>query len=294
MLILQVRGGLGNQMFQYAAIRALSIHNKNERIILYAECFKNDPQRDFSLNHLNLCMDVKIVNKSIIINVYRKIFNLIKKIIKQNVSCEKDVIKLYKLGFFEYLGNRNYLKIPDSAVPVKYFSSVFIDQMYFEKDKELIKNEFRVKTKPSNCNQEFLNCIGSSHPSVCIHVRRGDYLQYSNLLVCDEDYYEKAIIKMSELLENPSFFVFSDDIEYTRKLFKHKPGFRFVDLDNPDYEELRLMYSCENFILSNSTYSWWAQFLSENRNHVISPRYWDREQKENRLIEKDWILLETR
>ena len=89
------------------------------------------------------------------------------------------------------------------------------------------------------------------------------------------------------------FFVFSDDINWCKK----KLGFNgdnviFVSQDMPVYETLRLMYNCKHFILSNSTFSWWGQFLSTSKNKlVVSPSRWNNDGYQSQLIQKDWILI---
>ena len=89
------------------------------------------------------------------------------------------------------------------------------------------------------------------------------------------------------------FFVFSDDINWCKK----KLGFNgdnviFVSQDMPVYETLRLMYNCKHFILSNSTFSWWGQFLSTSKNKlVVSPSRWNNDGYQLQLIQKDWILI---
>ena len=94
-------------------------------------------------------------------------------------------------------------------------------------------------------------------------------------------------------IEGSYFFVFSDDINWCKK----KLGFNgdnviFVSQDMPVYETLRLMYNCKHFILSNSTFSWWGQFLSTSKNKlVVSPSRWNNDGYQSQLIQKDWILI---
>ena len=150
-----------------------------------------------------------------------------------------------------------------------------------------------MKTLPTKENEAWIQAIQQEKDSVCVHIRRGDYVNNAKYMVCDNKYYEKAVQECRERLDNPKFFVFSEDIEYAKTLNLGEQVF-YVDLNNPDYEELRLMYQCRNFIISNSTFSWWAQCLAEERNLVISPSKWKNDEvSPSPLIEEDWILMDV-
>ena len=92
---------------------------------------------------------------------------------------------------------------------------------------------------------------------------------------------------------NCNAIIFSDDIEWVKKNMKFSCPATYVELDVPDYETLRLMYMCKHFVMSNSSFSWWAQYLSENPEKiVIAPEYWLPENKENKSMYLDnWIIL---
>lgn len=94
-------------------------------------------------------------------------------------------------------------------------------------------------------------------------------------------------------LKNLTFFVFSDDIDWCKKeLGFNGSNVIFVSQDMPVYETLRLMYTCKHFILSNSTFSWWGQFLSRAKNKlVVSPSRWNNDGYQSKLIQKNWILI---
>ena len=94
------------------------------------------------------------------------------------------------------------------------------------------------------------------------------------------------------------FFVFStghDDIEWIKENYHFNANIQYVDLDNPDYEELRLMKACKHFIISNSTFSWWAAFLARNKTKIVwVPSVWRKDQPEaNNIIPKEWRKIEV-
>ena len=113
--------------------------------------------------------------------------------------------------------------------------------------------------------------------------------------VCSLDYYKISISKIASLLDNPHFYIFSDDIEWVRSnLFMEYP---FTYVSNgvyKDYEELVLMSSCKHNIIANSTFSWWAAWLNKNQNKiVVAPSKWfnDKTYSENNLVPKKWIRI---
>ena len=110
--------------------------------------------------------------------------------------------------------------------------------------------------------------------------------------MCDLPYFHKAIDIMKNRLNNPVFYLFSDDIDWAKSHLKNEE-INFVDEKTKDYEQLRLMYNCKHFIMSNSTFSWWAQYLSENPDKiVIAPAKWMPYDTEKRDIYQDnWILI---
>lgn len=110
--------------------------------------------------------------------------------------------------------------------------------------------------------------------AVCVHIRLGDYLSdrwKDKLYICTPDYYKEAIGKIRGGVTNPKFFVFSNrhkDFEMIRLEYELGDVI-YVDMGNSDVEDMELMRNCKHFIMSNSTYSWWGQYLSENPNKVV-------------------------
>ena len=97
---------------------------------------------------------------------------------------------------------------------------------------------------------------------------------------------------MTEKIKNPQYIVFSDDIEWCRTNMKFPTGTLYESGKDPIWEKIRLMYSCKNFIISNSTFSWWAQFLSRERNKiVIAPKQWNKFEYMDNIYNKKWILI---
>ena len=145
-------------------------------------------------------------------------------------------------------------------------------------------------------NKKLYEIINNTN-SVCVTIRRGDYLSTNNKNVyylCDEAYFQKAIQLIATKVNNPVFIFFSDDIEWVKNNIKVKFEAYYERGDDPIWEKIRLMYSCKHFIISNSSFSWWAQYLSRNEQKVVvSPNRWYRKGCVTTLIDEKFLTIEV-
>jgi len=139
---------------------------------------------------------------------------------------------------------------------------------FFEINEELDLDNYSLKNEIINKN------------SIGIHVRRGDYLLHKELFtILDKEYYEKAIEFVKSKVNNPVFYVFSDDRAGAKELLNNllvNDKVIFVNNNNgsKDYLDLELMRSCKHFIMANSTFSWWAAWLSSEDKLITYPTNW--------------------
>ena len=154
---------------------------------------------------------------------------------------------------------------------------------YFPDDLTKIKSIFNVKNLSSN-NLEYLNQIESSE-SVSIHIRRGDYVNnFMHGNIANKEYFENSIEYMTNRLDSPVFFVFSDDINWCKTSIDFKGNKVIYIIGNSDKieQDIILMSSCKHNIISNSSFSWWAQNLNSNTGKiVIAPEYWFNQKTES-------------
>ena len=163
---------------------------------------------------------------------------------------------------------------------------------YSEEIRKHLLKEFTPRYPLLDKNKAFYERICSTN-SVCITVRRGNFLQYPLLNVCDVRYFEDAVEEMRRLLKDPVFFVFSDEVDWVREHVKINGQVYYEDGNDPVWEKLRLMYSCKHFIISNSTFSWWAQFLGQyEQKVVIAPSRWHNDIYQPPLFEEGWHLID--
>lgn len=318
MICLIIKDGLGNQMFQYAYARCLQevyrqsgIEEKlfiNPYFIQHRK-FKNNDVRDMSIQHLKLNPNVHFLSlkeqkrtmldfkiKMLRYTSLRDLYNWRMKGIKP--SGRDNFLNRSRYGIYYTFHAYSSYGFPLSDVEDKYIFGFFQSEQSFSLIKDIIKEECLVKDAPSSSNLFLLEHIRSVN-SVCLHIRRGDYLnpKWKDLQICDFNYYNNAINEILYTEKDPVFFVFSNthhDLEWIKANyhFAHKNktvNLVYVDLNNPDYEELRLMYNCKHFILSNSTFSWWGAYLSKNtEKKVYVPNRWNLA-----CIDDDQIYLEN-
>lgn len=305
MTVVDIFCGLGNQMFQYAYARALQEKRKDKKLYINNNTFKRiEHGRQYSLGYFSLNPNVEILGsgKAVCLDYYSKI--------KRMILCHtrsKDILrgkerydKLAKKGLYTSVDVFEYYGIPKTNKKLVFCNGFWQNPRYFENISESIKSELMVKTSPSKENEEMLKAITSCN-AVCVHVRRGDYLDDMNraeLAICDEQYYLEGMKYVYENTENPHFFIFSntaEDLNWIKENyhFSEKYEITYVNLNNPDYEELRLMYSCKHFVISNSTFSWWAQYLSKSKEKlVVAPKVWNNKHKASKGIRMDsWHLI---
>ena len=291
---IRLMGGLGNQMFQYAVLRALTLEYKDKGIISLAG-ITNKGHNVYALNHLNISNDIKVINyfniKSFINYLFYGYYCVFIINSKNSVKRLKRLQKLLQpLGM--YCIPDGYLPIKPSKFKHNSLVGYFQSTKYFDKYKNIIKEELKVKEEILPNNLEILKDIQKSN-SVCLHIRRGDYVGTKHQ-VCDDNYYLQAIDKMKKLIKNPKFFIFSDDIKWVIKHFNFSnKEFVYIKNNNPNYEELRLMYNCKHFIISNSSFSWWAQYLTDNEKRItIAPSKWfQTENQHSDIFQDDWIKI---
>lgn len=173
----------------------------------------------------------------------------------------------------------------NNICPHSYFTGWFFSPTYFKDlDSSSIRADFTLKTPLSTANANLKKRILETSDSVFLHIRRGDYLfikenadLYVNL--CDGAYYNGAILHIKSKLKKPHIFIFSNDILWCERNFlailsdeaKNGVEFEFVKNNGEDSaaHEMELMRSCQNAIIANSTFSWWAGYLIDNPQKIV-------------------------
>ncbi len=305
-------GRLGNQLFQYAYCRAIkemaggSIAFSFDKVYRQKEVDNNKEGFEDSLQFFNV--DNYEVFHGDARNKYAKrlqvfLFRLL-HFIKRHITKNGHWYSLFsKIGLYHYNDQHN-----DFSKDLPYirkwslFPKVIICYDFLEVPERfnhirpILLKEFTPKQPPLRSNKDLYDKISASN-SVCISIRRGDFLhpQYAGkFYICDRTYIDKAIEKVKHLIDNPVLFFFSDDIKWVKENIKTDLPSHYESGNDPVWEKLRLMYSCKHFVISNSTFSWWAQYLSRNENKiVISPDRWHNDDSKDirHLISENFITI---
>lgn len=271
MIILKIRGGIGNQLFQYALGRTLAL-KYNSTLILDTTWYRG-ADRKFTLDQFNtVYFKVKISNRFLLRAAN---FLLKTRIIKDTDTFEKIDIK----------PKENVFLYGDWGSYPKYFG---------EEEKNIIKREITPKIPSASFLRHSQNIDKDN--SVAVHIRRGDFLRPKDPhVVLDKKYYLEAIANITngQKPSNPQITIFSDDPEWCKENIKIN-NFKiniFHDLRVSDLEQLFLISAHKDIVMSNSGFSWWAAFLNQNPNKIIiTPKIWQKDELRNKRFMKDSIL----
>jgi Glycosyl transferase family 11 len=297
MIISRLMGGLGNQMFQYAAARALAERHKTHLKLDLSFLLDRRPRPHFTFRGYDL-----------------GIFN-----IQEAFATPDDLthnVRIYPSRIAKWLGSFNpgaqpwnlitekhhhfdpaVLQAPDHSYLVGYWQS----EKYFKSIEAALRSEFTFKHRLSDEGEAMAATIRSTANSVCLHVRRGDFVDNPVATrwhgVCDLKYYTEGVSLVSNKLRTPHLFVFSDDLPWCREHLLLDAPKTFVELSHvgtqPE-EHLALMSMCEHYLISNSSFAWWAVWLNDRSSRlVISPKRWftDPSMRISDMIPDDWIRL---
>ena len=267
MIITKLTGGIGNQMFQYAMARAVAHLNKTGLMldISWFDRVKTHTRREYSLGNFNISGE--LFKSGIFHRILFKISFL------ENLRSPQKRYYIKEKQIFHF--DPEVFKISENV----YLDGYWQNEKYFKDTEEIIRKEFTLKNPFNKTISEIAEKISEAN-SISLHIRRGDYIEdkITNQLhgVCSLGYYSKAIDRILEKVSKPSFFIFSDDIEWVKNNLKLNYSTVFVS-DNPikDSEELILMSKCKHNIIANSSFSWWGAWLNQNpQKIVIAPKQW--------------------
>lgn len=290
MIIVKMIGGLGNQLFQYALGRTIA-HKKNTSLKIDITPFKTYNLHKYALGNFNIIENFATEEEIRRLKYPSGMRFLPSKLIQASKPYyNRSSVKEKTFNF-----DKNIAKVPQDV----YLDGYWQSEKYFVDIGDIIRNEFIVTSPQEGLNQALADQIKSCE-SVSLHIRRGDYVSNSNTNMihgtCDIDYYMRCIECITKTVENPHFFVFSDDIEWARLNLKLPYPITFIDNNGPEknYEDLRLMTQCRHNIIANSSFSWWGAWLNKNPYKiVVAPKNWfnTNERSTKDLIPGGWYQI---
>ncbi len=294
MIITEIIGGLGNQMFQYAMGYALAQHHGVE--------FRYDNRlfRQYTLhNGFELQRIFKITaSKATKDDIHRLIGWRSSRIGRRLVNTKR----------LSFMAGRHYYKerclsfnneVFDLS-GVCYLSGYWQSAHYFKAFEDEIHEQFRFKPPLDSSNEKVVNKIQETAKAVSLHVRRGDYVTNPQTNAghgtCSVAYYDRALRYIEQRIENPVYFVFSDDVNWTQKNIKIDGEHYFISHNTgcDSYNDMRLMSLCNHHIIANSSFSWWGAWLNPRENKiVVAPDKWFQNSKWDSRdhVPASWVRL---
>ena len=267
-IVVRLQGGLGNQMFQYAFGRALSMRGGME---LYLDTSPLNPKKNRGCQLDAFTLSAKFADPE-----------KIQSLITPHFAIRKKLWKVLKIPF-KYADTHilekdfPYDKDIASRKTSAYFDGYWQTEKYFSDCKEFIRRDFSFHDEEVlRRHVQYEEVLNSN--SVSIHIRRGDYVKNpkyrKRLYVCKLEYYKNAMKFLAERFENLTFYIASDDHEWVKHNFALSKQVRLIESENA-LSDFYIMSRCRHNIISNSSFSWWAAWLNPNESkQVLAPDIW--------------------
>lgn len=291
MVTIALSGGLGNQMFQYAAAKALATRLNTTLIAdLYTFSKKTKAtSRSFELDIFTLEVERRNTLKGKLIN-------------KLHPYIQRHRTFFSHFGFFSDTYAMLYQPSFEMLKGDITMQGNFQNEKYFKDIESDLRKDFSFRNPLSGKNKNIAERIKQTN-AIAIHIRRGDYLTNknaaTNFVTCGKEYYDSAINHISEKVADPEFYIFSEDFEWIKENLNFGVyPVTYIDWNKgkDSYIDMQLMSLCKHNIIANSSFSWWAAWLNSNTNKiVIAPSTWFQSEEKNQLLNdfypKGWMKI---
>jgi hypothetical protein len=286
MIISQLTGGLGNQMFQYAF--GFNLAKKHRTIHrLHFISHKSNTPRHFELNNL------RISNKMATMPELNRV-----GIPQSKLSILFEKLRLKRSHIINE-DESSYQLLTDELPEKSYIQGYWQSEKFFIDSASELRKEFSFKKKLLGKNILLASQIQQCN-AIAVHIRRGDYVTNINASkyhgTCTIEYYKKGIQLIQSRISNPIFYYFSDDPEWTKNNLGSNTNDCYIDWNQGEdsYIDMQLISLCKHSIIANSSFSWWGAWLNSNRSKlIVAPRKWYEDQSvdSSRIIPQSWIKI---
>ena len=279
LIVTRLTGGLGNQMFQFAAGYALSLR-RGVPLELDVSSYARDALRVYELATFDL--PAKVAGPATLHRIPKKARGFEKLVNRFAPSAPVDAIPIYREPHFEF--DRKVLDLPAPHALYGYWQT----ERYFEDVREKVRLAFTPALPLEPANAAVLEAIRQAEMPVSLHVRRGDYVSDASASAihgtCSLDYYRAAMASIVSQTQNAHFFAFSDDASWTQANLGSDAPITYVAANAPSrgYRDMQLMSACRHHIIANSSFSWWGAWLNnQHGKRVIAPAMWFAQSNKN-------------
>lgn len=295
MIIVKLMGGLGNQMFQYAAGRALACR-LNTILKLDTSDYAAPPwrtPREYLLDKFHITAGiasdselyavVALASKRLGMSWFSKIAGSLRG--RGQITTCNELPNCF---------NTQFLSLQDNTYLCGYWQS----ELYFQDISEIVRREFQPAVPWSQRNLQLAAEISATN-SVALHVRRGDYVNDESVRVvhgiCSQEYYQACMRQIECAIGTPHYYVFSDEPQWARDNIK--TAFPRTIVDHNDSQDaifdIKLMSLCKHNIIVNSSFSWWGAWLNTNHDKMVfAPSRWFCRKEAKDLLPSSWIVIE--
>lgn len=291
-VVVRLIGGLGNQMFQYAAACGLA-YEREAHVLIDVSAFESYGRRAYELDRLCVPQDIQAAGPRL-----SNGRSLHARVIRYLTRRWPGRVGGYREPHFHF--DKNFFALSGDEIRLDgYFQS----PLYFAGCEAVLRERFRPVEPFGGAAQTWAARIGASRCSVSLHVRRGDYVSNPHAAAVhttlDDGYYRRGIALVRRILGNEvDFFLFSDEPDFVQQAFADLPRAHVVRTDPArSWEDMFLMARCHHHIIANSSYSWWGAWLNASPEKVvIAPGQWFTREKLATtnvmdLYPEGWIIL---
>lgn len=271
MIIVKIRGGLGNQLFQYATGVSLAAKKK---VPLKLDLFgiQKNPVRKFQLQYFNIPYEEASKEE-------------IEKIALAHPATLGEKASIFFQGRLPYYRHRVISERSNAFDPKLflagkdcYLQGYWQSEKYFNSVREQLLQQISLKDPMDSSLIKVMDEIRSSN-SVSLHIRRGDLITdpgtFRDFGVLPLEFYQRAVELINSKTSDPHYFVFSDDLDWAKDNLRFPGAITFVEHSSIDNEEMILMKECRHHIVANSSFSWWGAWLgTASDKKVIAPKPW--------------------
>jgi hypothetical protein len=292
MVISNLIGGLGNQMFQYAVGRACSLRLSTSLRLDISSFANYGLHQGFELQRI-FSGTVVVANEMDVRSILGWQFSsgIRRLVLRRSMAKFRREEFIAEPHFHYWSGIRN---ISSDCYLLGYWQS----EKYFFDVAAQIREDFSFRLPMASKNAELVDQISQVN-AVSLHIRRGDYANNPRTTathgLCSLDYYRASIQYVAERVQQPHFFIFSDDLAWVKNNLEIEFPHEYVDWNQGEesYNDMRLMSMCKHHIIANSSFSWWGAWLNPKRDKiVVAPKNWFANQTDaSDLLPQSWVKL---
>ena len=305
MILLYLKGRIGNQLFMFAFAEALrQKFGKNEKIIIddteVLETNWVDSLLSYNLPNVEFVHTHDLLNSKEFSK--QKFWKRVYGRLVRNADYNKKfkIEKLFQRLFNRmglYVCENGYLKVTKSFAKNKLLEGYFQSEDYFANCKELIKNQFDLSTQLEKYNYPGLEELKKRN-SVCISIKVEHNVGSSLFDVCNDGYWEDAIKYITDHVQDPLFFICSDNVDYVKEHLIDCSKYDTICQDKKAPVEISMaaMSCCKHFIIGNTSFGWWAQYLSKKpieEKIMIAPSKWMKVEMPVDIYQPNWTLIQV-